>query len=77
LAEGSDRVGGANEHFSVANRRDSKFNATADITRIEELGLEISRVVGMQNGLAVVSLIGPNNLVPRDRPLTIINWFDT
>jgi hypothetical protein len=64
FAEGSNRVGRADKHFSVANRRDSKFNGIANHSGMEKLGFEISRVVGMQVGVAKgISLISPNNSV--------------
>jgi len=63
MAEDCDRAEGAYEHFSVANGRNNKFNGAANTTRIEELGLEIGCVVGMQDGEAIVLLIGPNNAI--------------
>jgi hypothetical protein len=47
LAERSDRAGGANEHFPVANRWHGKSNRAANVADIVKFRRQVGRVVSM------------------------------
>src|SRR6516165_7887477 len=67
LAKHSHRVRGADEYFAIADCGYGEFDSPSDLILVAVVKLvsHVGRVVGVQDGLAVVLLNGPNNSATR------------